>query len=107
MEFPYITLCTKGRDDFLCSDGYRGVSDAELEVLLPKSREFVPLLETERENRRSVSHQGRAGRVVHIVDRSYHRQLGDRRLLGAGQAQHRYNKTISQANNFEDGDGRM
>ncbi len=55
METPYITLHTKERANLLSGDGFEGVTDAELETLLQKSRNIVFSLEAEFEKRQLLT----------------------------------------------------
>lgn len=55
MEPPYITLHTKDRDGFLDCDGYEGVTDSELEILLQLCREVALSLQAEIEKRQNIS----------------------------------------------------
>lgn len=51
METPCITLHTKERANLFRGDGFDGVTDAELETLLQKSRDTLVSLEAEFERR--------------------------------------------------------
>jgi hypothetical protein len=51
MERPCVTLHVKERGSFLWSDGFAGVTNAELETLLQQSRDTVISLEAEFEKR--------------------------------------------------------
>jgi hypothetical protein len=51
MESPCTTLHTKERPSFLWGDGFEGVTDVELEILLQKSRDTLISVEAEFEKR--------------------------------------------------------
>jgi len=55
METPCVTLHTKERANLLSGDGFEGVTDAELETLLQKSRNTVVSLEAEFERRQLLT----------------------------------------------------
>lgn len=93
MELPCITLQTTDRDSFLHSDGYREVTDSELETLLQQCRAVAVSLEEEIENRQTISHEPPTGikescEKLHKSSRSI-RVLGrldvrDEKLVRAG-----------------------
>ncbi|MCJ1405931.1 hypothetical protein MMC11_009165 [Xylographa trunciseda] len=69
MEDPSITLHAKERPSFVWSDGFDGVTDVELKVLLQLSRDTLNSIEAEFESRLISKSSRQAGQIDAYSDR--------------------------------------